>query len=328
MTDLEVIDAHTHVLRSEAHGREMYSYFLNRSPANGHPADPSVFSTVDEVQELMRMTGVVHTNFLMFTWSGRYWRDGCLTLPDAGPRRAVAEEELRRRIVERVVDNNEWALDAVHEHRNLSFFCGIDAALMTEQELLSEIEDKNTRGALGVKMVPFDSRVRGDDRRLWPVYDWCQAQGVPILSESAGRPGAPGRPAYFAEALAEFPKLKLIFAHLGHDPVFGAGADLEVAELAQRYEGVHSDVSLRFIEVAHGEVSPEAMTAHLRRIGTHKVLYGSNYSFVEHMHPSTGDDARFSTNQGQPRRTLRVALDRRRTPPRSPPKLQTPRRAI
>jgi len=193
MTELEVIDAHTHVLRSEAHGREMYSYFLNRSPANGHPADPSVFSTVDEVQELMRVTGVVHTNFLMFTWSGRYWRDGCLTLPDSGPRRAAAEEELRRRIIERVVDNNEWALGAVQEHHNLSFFCGIDAALMTEQELLSEIEDKTTRGALGVKMVPFDSRVRGDDRRLWPVYDWCQARGVPLLSESAGRPG-PGRP--------------------------------------------------------------------------------------------------------------------------------------
>lgn len=297
MTDLEVIDAHTHVLRSEAHGREMYSYFLNRTPANGHPADPSVFSTVDEVQELMRLTGVVHTNFLMFTWSGRYWRDGCLTLPDSGPRRAAAEEELRRRIVERVVDNNEWAVGAVHAHRNLSFFCGIDAALMTEQELLSEITDKIGRGALGVKMVPFDSRVRGDDRRLWPVYDWCQAQGVPLLSEAAGRPGAPGRPAYFAEALAEFPKLKLIFAHLGHDPVFGAGADLEVADLAQRYEGVHSDVSLRFIEVAHGDVSAEAMTAHLRHIGTHKVLYGSNYSFVEHMHPSTGDTERFTATR-------------------------------
>jgi predicted TIM-barrel fold metal-dependent hydrolase len=297
MSDLEVIDAHTHVLRSEAHGREMYSYFLNRSPANGHPADPSVFSTVEEVQELMRITGVVHTNFLMFTWSGRYWRDGCLTLPDSGPRRAAAEEELRRRIVERVVDNNEWAVGAVHEHRNLSFFCGIDAALMSEHELLAEIEDKTTRGALGVKMVPFDSRVRGDDRRLWPVYDWCQSRGVPLLSEAAGRPGAPGRPAYFAEALAEFPKLKLIFAHLGHDPVFGAGADLEVADLAQRYEGVHSDVSLRFIEVAHGEVSPEAMTEHLRRIGTHKVLYGSNYSFVEHMHPSVGDAARFSATK-------------------------------
>ena len=144
---------------------------------------------------------------------------------------------------------------------------------------------------------PFDSRVSGNDRRLWPVYDWCQARGVPILSEASGRVGAPGRPALFAEALAEFPKLKLIFAHLGHDPVFGAGADLEVADLAQRYEGVHSDVSLRFIEVAHGEVTPDAMTAHLRRIGTHKVLYGSNYSFVEHMHPSAGDNGRFAATR-------------------------------
>jgi predicted TIM-barrel fold metal-dependent hydrolase len=294
---LEVIDAHTHVLRSEAHGREMYSYFLSRTPANGHPADPSVFSTVAEVQELMRETGVGHTNFLMFTWSGRYWRDGSLTLPDAGARRAAAEEELRRRIVERVVDNNEWAIGAVREHTNLSFFCGIDPALMTEDELLKEIDDKHSRGAVGVKMVPFDSRVSGNDRRLWPVYDWCQSQGVPILSEASGRPNAPGRPALFADALAEFPRLKLVFAHLGHDPTFGAGADLEVAELAQRYEGVHSDVSLRFIEVAHGEVPPDSMVRHLRAIGTHKVLYGSNYSFVEHMHPSRGDGERFKATK-------------------------------
>ena len=286
MSDLEVIDAHTHVLRSEAHGREIYGYFLNRTPATGNPVDPCVYSTVDEVQLLMRETGVVHTNFLMFTWAGRYWRDGQYTLPDAGPRRAAAEEELRRRIVERIIDNNEWATGAVAKHNNLSYFCGIDAAVMTADELLAEIEDKTRRGARGVKMVPFDSRVAGNDRRLWPVYDWCQAQGVPILSESSGRPGAPGQPALFEEAFVAFPQLTLIFAHMGHNPVFGEGADLAVAELAHKYQGVHTDVSLRFIEVAHGEVGPEAMVAHLRRIGTDRVFFGSNYSFLEHMHRS------------------------------------------
>jgi predicted TIM-barrel fold metal-dependent hydrolase len=273
-----------------------------------------VFSTVAEVQELMQATGVVHTNFLMFTWSGRYWRDGSLTLPDAGTRRAAAEEELRRRVVGRVVDNNEWAIGAVRDHANLSFFCGIDAALMTEDELLKEIDDKTSRGAIGVKMVPFDSRVSGNDRRLWPVYDWCQSHGVPILSEASGRPGAPGRPALFAEALAEFPRLKLVFAHLGHDPQFGTGADLEVADLAQRFEGVHSDVSLRFIEVAHGEVTPDAMVRHLRAIGTHKVLYGSNYSFLEHMHPSRGNGERFTATKDNLRvlHTLPLTDDERR----------------
>jgi predicted TIM-barrel fold metal-dependent hydrolase len=279
--DLEIIDAHAHVLRSADHGRELWSYFLGRGPASGHPAEPPAVHTVEEAERLMDATGVASMNILMFTWSGKYWRDGQYTLPDDASRRAVAAEDLRRRIVGRIIENNEWAVSTVAAHPRLTTFCGIDPAVMTRDELVAEVTDKTARGAIGVKFVPHDSRVSGDDRRLWPVLELLAAAGIPMLSEASGRPGAPGRPARYRDALVDFPDLKLIFAHLGHDPVFGQGADAEVADLAQEFGGVHTDLSLRLPEMLNGACTPEAFVAHLRLIGTDRVLYGTNFGFLD-----------------------------------------------
>jgi predicted TIM-barrel fold metal-dependent hydrolase len=303
--DLNVVDAHTHVMRSAAHGRELWWYFLRRPAAEAPPA----LHTVEEADALMDDTGVSHMNILMFTWAGRYWRDGQYTLPDAGPGRAAAAEELRSRIVDRIRENNEWAIGVAGANPRFSVFCGIDASLMTEAELVAEIEDKTSRGAVGVKMVPFDSGVSGDDRRLWPVYDLLQARRVPLLSEASGRPGAPGRPARFGQALEDFPRLKLVLAHLGHDPAFGEGADKEVVELARRHEGVYTDLSLRLPEMLNGAFSPADMAGHLRLIGTDRVLYGTNYGFVDSINEDPGHKPESGPQWTWARRTLEAFLD-------------------
>jgi predicted TIM-barrel fold metal-dependent hydrolase len=134
-------------------------------------------------------------------------------------------------------------------------------------------------------MVPHDTRVSGNDRRLWPVYDHLESAQIPMLSEASGRPGAPGQPAFFREALDDFPRLKLIFAHLGHDPVLGQGADRAVVELAHDFAGVHSDLSLRLPEMLRGACTPDGFVAHLRRIGIDRVFYGTNFGFVDTINP-------------------------------------------
>ncbi|NUU25211.1 MAG: amidohydrolase family protein, partial [Streptomycetaceae bacterium] len=281
---LEVIDAHTHVMRSQDHGREAFAYFLSRNPRSGHPGDPVAYGTVDELRGIMRESGVSRANILMFTWSGRYWRDGQYALPDGAAREAAAEE-LRHRIVQRVSDNNAWAQQTVRDHPELSYFCGVDAVLMDEDVLLAEVETRIAQGALGVKIVPRDMRIRGDDPRLRPLFDWCQSRGVPVLTEASGHSGTPSRPAYFEKALSEFPALKLIFAHCGHNPVFGERADAEVVDLAGRFPGVAADLSLRLLEVADGQVAPERLVAYVRELGVDRVLYGSNYVLAELLQP-------------------------------------------
>jgi len=139
--------------------------------------------------------------------------------------------------------------------------------------------------------------------------DFCASRAIPILSESSGRPGAPGRPANFAAALRAFPRLKLIFAHLGHDPKFGEGADLEVSELAREFRGVHTDLSLRLPEMLQGACTPEAFAAHLRRIGTDRVLYGTNFGFVDTTNPDPEQRREPGPQTGWARRTLQAFLE-------------------
>jgi predicted TIM-barrel fold metal-dependent hydrolase len=297
------------VLRSDDHGRELWGYFLGKGPANGSTVDPPAFHTVDEAERLMDATGVVHMNILMFTWAGKYWRDGAYTLPDGGPRRAAAEEELRGRVVARMIENNEWAVRTVNERPRFSVFVGANPVVMTADEMLAEVADKVARGASGVKMVPHDMHISGDDRRIWPLYDYLSGEQIPLLSEASGRPGAPGNPARFAEALAAFPNLKLIFAHLGHDPNFGTGADAAVADLARQYDGVHTDLSLRLPEMVRGACTPEEFVAHVRRIGPDRVLYGTNFGFVDTTSVDPDHDPADGPQTTWARRTLEAFFD-------------------
>lgn len=281
MSDLEILDCHCHILRTAEHNCDLYSNLLRFSAAMGLPDKPSFFGTPDEAEKVMDATGITHMNILMFTWSGVYWRQGQNILPDEPADRLRETEDLRRRIVRRIQDNNSWALEQVAASPRLSCFVGVDPVLMDEQTLLTEVDNGIRRGAIGVKHVPMNHGTEGDDPRMWPVYDFCTSAGIPILTQAAGF--MPGRPRFYAKALDDFPKLKLIFAHLGHDRQFGQGADAEVVELAQNYPGVHTDVSLRLIEVVDGHVSPEDLVAHLRAIGTDRVLFGSNWVISEYL---------------------------------------------
>ncbi|NKY43646.1 amidohydrolase family protein [Nocardia cerradoensis] len=281
MTDIEIIDCHNHILRTAHHSCDLYSNLLRFSAAMGLPDRPGFFGTPDEAEKVMADTGIAHMNILMFTWSGVYWRQGQNILPDDPSERRREEELLRHRIVRRIQDNNTWALGQVAASQRLSCFVGIDPVLMDEQTLLAEIENGRRRGALGVKHVPMNHGTEGDDPRMWPVFDYCASEGIPILTQASGFMA--GHPRNYTKALQEFPNLQLIFAHLGHNRQFGQGADAEVLELARAFPGVHTDVSLRLIEVADGHIEPEELVAHLRAIGTDRVLFGSNWVISEYL---------------------------------------------
>ena len=279
--DLEVIDCHVHLQRSPEHAQEMWSYYLRKLPMYGDEATAPALGTVEETRQLMADTGVVRANALMFTWAGRYYRDGMYTLPDAGARREAAAAELKHRIVERVRDNNDWVAQVCSADEDLTFFCGIDPLVMDEQQLVQELERQHAAGALGAKLVPADSLVAGDDPRMWPVYDWCAAKDFPILTAASSVPDHPGRPSRSERALREFPDLRLVFSHIGYSTELGAGGDAEVLALCQKYDGVFVDLSLRLTDVPLGRASGPDLVEFLRRLGWDRVMYGSNYPFTE-----------------------------------------------
>lgn len=277
MSELEVIDMHTHVQRSDAHGREIREYFLG--PGLVKAGAPNL-GTVPEVREMMAATGIGAVNMLMFTWTGRYLRHGQYLLPDAEPARRAAEGELRARAAARASDNNSWAAEVHADDARFTFFAGVNPVAMGADGAVEEVRRQRANGAIGVKLVPSDMGISGDDRALFPLYEYCAARSIPVLTETGGH-SQHCRPAGFTGALEAFPSLQLIFAHCGHERVLGAGLDTEVLELAARFEGVYGDTSLRLHEVADGTVEPADMVRFLRRIGFDRLMFGTNYVFCD-----------------------------------------------
>jgi predicted TIM-barrel fold metal-dependent hydrolase len=239
-------------------------------------------------------------NALMFTWSGRYHRHGRYTLPDDPEARATAEAGLRARVARRITDNNDWAASVSSTHPDVHYFAGINPVVTGAEAAVAEVERQRAQGALGVKVVPSDLGVTGSDPVLFPVYEHCVEHGIPVLTETGGH-SPHCRPNGFAGALAEFPDLNLVFAHFGHDRVFGGPLDQEVLDLARRYGGVHTDTSLRLHEVADGSVSADDMVRHLRALGTDRAMFGTNYVFSDllperpaHRLAPAGVDPRFT----------------------------------
>jgi predicted TIM-barrel fold metal-dependent hydrolase len=277
VTELEIIDMHTHVQRDDVHGHEMRDYFL--TPPLVKSGAPNL-GTVPELHEMMAQTGIIAANMLMFTWSGRYLRHGAHVLPDDPDARTQAEADLRHRVAERVRANNDWASATHREHPALGYFAGVNPVVMGPEGCVEEIGRQRAQGALGVKLVPSDMGIPGEDPRLFPLYEYCVAEEFPVLSETGGH-SPYCRPAGFAGALRRFPQLRLVFAHCGHDRRLGGPLDEEVLQLAAAYDGVHGDTSLRLHEVADGTLEPEDMVAFLRRIGTDRVMFGTNYVFCD-----------------------------------------------
>ena len=289
---VEVIDAHVHVLTSAAHAHELYDYYLMRGPFMSGPVNPATLGTLEQALDVQARTGVRHMHIMMWTWSGAYYRDGQYVLPDDPTERASGERELRARVARRIRDNNDWALRTVRENADFSCFCGIDPVVMDEQAMLEEVERTMRSGAKGVKTQFPDVRILANDRRLWPLYDYLQSREIPLQMVTAEWAPGLNRPVHCGEALEDFPKLRMIFSHIGHGREFGKGADAEFLELARKYPNVCGDLSLRLPEVTGGHISPEDMVAHLRRIGTDRILYGSNFPLNEVLHadkpPSAG----------------------------------------
>lgn len=276
--DLEIIDVHAHASRDAFHAQEMRDYFL---PAGSdRSGNRHVQGTTAELQQMMSQVGTNTANILMFTWAGKYYRDGQFVLPDDPNLLDSAEDDLRRRVATRVVDNNEWAVRAVNENPNLTFFAGINPVVMDPHEMVAEIENKVKRGALGIVVMPDDVGVSGSHRLFFPAYEYCEEFGIPIHIKSGKEPLVLS-PIEFEDAFRNFPKLKIIFSHMGNNPVFGKGTDQEVVDLARKYEGVYTDTSLRFASVANGLITPESMVRQLRSVGTERVLFGSNYFYGE-----------------------------------------------
>lgn len=138
-------------------------------------------------------------------------------------------------------------------------------------------------GLSGLKLYPPTQRFLPNDRAIYPVYEACAEEGIPILFH-LGITVAPLYDLSFASPLPlsavvkEFPEVTFIVAH------FGAGFLRETLFLAYHTDNVCVDTSgTNNWRLYHpGEPSLEAVFRDaLRTFGPRRILFGTDSTFMD-----------------------------------------------
>ncbi|MCH7835599.1 MAG: amidohydrolase [Chloroflexi bacterium] len=275
-----IIDAHVHTYRSREIGRQA----MMGSGLTDYGG------TVDELLALMDRGGIQKAVMVNMTPVVDMFEAAVAKLPaDLSPaQRAEAEDDIRRQMIGRLQRRNEWTCHVAREHPRLIPFIGLDPS-MSAEELVAEIDlrwGEGTRGPTGarlggIKLHPPNQRFYANDRRLWPAYERAQELSLPIIFHSGAFALGPGptdhaHPKHFPDVLSAFPHLTIVMAHLAFGD-FDACADL-----ARDYPNVFFDCCY----VINGtekrpSLSDEEAAAALRRVGTDRVMFGSDYPWFD-----------------------------------------------
>ena len=134
----------------------------------------------------------------------------------------------------------------------------------------------------GVKFQPLIQYFFPEEKRLYPVYDFCEQRAVPLLFhcgivtfyEEFGIPHLAryGNPVLGIDEIAyKFPKLPLVIAHMGGNYFY------EACAVAEKHENISLDTAYlsffcdRFIP----RTTPSELIRHaVRLVGPLKLLYG------------------------------------------------------
>jgi len=140
-------------------------------------------------------------------------------------------------------------------------------------ELTHAIEDLNLQG---LKMGPIYAGFDPRDTRCNPVYETCQARGLPVIFHSGTTynrvaPLAVSRPWLFDEVAIRYPELRMVLAHVGH-PWYG-----ECLAVIRKHPHVYADISALFYRP--WQFYNVLITAQEYRV-THKLLFGTDYPFA------------------------------------------------
>jgi uncharacterized protein len=262
-----MIDAHAHSYPTAEMGLEW-----QRTMAH----DPKRSGQIDELRSSMDASGIEQTVVLLWTRAGerheQLLRDG-------------VDDSEARRIVRREIDElNRWGCEAAARDDRIIPFVGMNVRYVAPAEVGSELDALVELGARGVKLIPPSMRLYANDELLFPLYERCEQLGLSITSQSGtggGDPPTPGgdhfgRPRYWDDVLATFPRLNVTLAHLGH------GYEDDLVKLTHRHENLRTDTSLQLSGLGRpGRRSPEDLVALIRSLGADRVLFGTNYPFVD-----------------------------------------------
>jgi predicted TIM-barrel fold metal-dependent hydrolase len=270
-----IVDAHVHTYPTAAIGQQALQG-AGRSGCSG---------TEEELLSVMARGKISYAVMANMTPTYDMKMAALKNLPaNAGhDAREKAEKDNNEKIINRMKRRNLWTCTVAKENPPLLPFIGIDI-LQSPPDMQAEIEDKvKNHGAKGLKLHPVVNRFFPYDQRLWPAYSKAGEMGLPVLFHSGtadvvGHSQSDyGRPKNFEPVLKKFPRVKIILAHLAQ------GFFEELIDIASHYDHVYFDTSA-IISGIEGESkfsTPAEAAALIRKLGVHRVLFGSDWPWFD-----------------------------------------------
>ncbi len=271
-----ILDIYAHVFRTAEIGRQVLQSCSRPRPWEG---------VIDELRATMREAGIWRSVITTITPT-RTMREQALALLAtdlSNESRQKAEAEIRERMLQRMHQHNLWGCEVGRTCSEFLPFINLDPVLMDAVTIRQKVRETVSQGARGIVLLPAPHGFYGNDRRVWPVYEMAQSFQLPILAQTGdagplppGGRGHWGRPRYFGDVAASFPKLRLILGHLGR------GYESEIAVLTRRYPNVYTETSMRLSGLDEaGKWTPAEAVTWFRLIGIDRILFGTKWPLFD-----------------------------------------------
>jgi uncharacterized protein len=271
-----IIDMYAHAYRTAEIGRQALEYCARPRHWDG---------VIDELRTIMRETGIWRAVIATITPTQTMQEKALSQLPPDLSResRQKAEAEVRERMLQHMDHNNFWGCEVGCIYPELLPYINLDPVLMDAVTIRQKVREAVRKGARGIVLLPGLHGFYGNDRRVWPIYEMAQSFQLPILSQTGdagplppGGRGHWGRPRYFGDVAASFPKLRLILGHLGK------GYESEIAALTRRYPNVYTETSMRLSGLDEaGKWTPAEAVTWFRLIGIDRILFGTKWPLFD-----------------------------------------------
>jgi uncharacterized protein len=272
-------DAHTHIHPSATATKAFMDALEFHGPWDG---------TVEQALPIMDEAGIATTMIVPLIADTKILAE---RIAESKSRRKKADrDQLIQQLAKEQSAYNSWAVGAGRNHPGrFNALIGVNPVLFGDDWTRSEIEAQLAEGAVGIKILPMYIGVYPDDPKMAVLWEEANRRSLTVLTlatahippEALSKIGVsenytdihhPGR---FEDVVRSYPRLKLVLAHLG------LGAEQDTIRLAGKYANVFTDTSLRLHEVGQpGSWSLKETAEIFRRIGTDRVLFGTNYPFV------------------------------------------------
>jgi len=180
--------------------------------------------------------------------------------------------------------STEQLLELIKDRQNIYAVAGIDLFNLWVEDLKTLTRYLDNRMIVGLKLYTGYQHFYPEDERCKPIYDLALTYDVPVIFHSgdtlAGIVKNPkvkyAHPLHIDDIAADYPKLKIIIAHMGNPWL------IDCAEVLYKNPNVYADLSGLFIEeilqTSYGEMMRKRIIELAAYIGSdHKLLYGTDW---------------------------------------------------